>query len=380
MRSVHCRDPFFFRYRLIRFDRDFFLIALGCFATLLLSASFSVNVIACYALLGLFVFNYLFFFVFPMNLFLYFDQKCIFRLYFSSFVVVGAFASAQVLCALWGIYLPYTTQRIGTLARGQGWSYEPSYYALYMIPCAIYWAMRYLCSRQCRLYPVVSSHLFLLFSTSATCLFAYGSWFVSLLAVRNIRMVRMLQLLSGLVFLGGSLLFLCPEWMTRGVIKYAAADFFVNSVLPRWEGIIRFWEIFLDNPILGAGLGGATTYYAQKQGIDLAMLDPEILDQNCPTNVATELLGSVGIVGMMMFGTLCFLIGKECIRVVHAPLAEEERGHLIALITSLFVLFVLLQFNPSMMRPYVWLHCALVLGQIKALRIYPFHLKSTQED
>ncbi len=53
-------------------------------------------------------------------------------MYSLAFSCLGLYAFFQIILSGVGIYDPLATQRVGSLARGQGWMYEPSYYALYM--------------------------------------------------------------------------------------------------------------------------------------------------------------------------------------------------------------------------------------------------------
>ena len=356
---------FFFSKRVFSFDRDFLYVALGCFGSLLISAICSENVLACCGFLGLFIINYILFFVFPMNLFAVFDWREIYRLYFLSFTVVGIFASAQVLCSAFEVYLPFTTQRIGSFARGQGLCYEPSYYALYMTPFAVYHTVRFLLERRGK---IVGPNLLYLVSTSASCFLAYLTLFLSFLAFRcKQKMRRLMKFSFWILLISCSLWLIQPPLITHGLFKYAAAEFMVNTFLSRWTGIVQFWGTFLDHPILGAGLGGATTHYAKKEGLEIALFDSDILDLNSAMNVTTEILGSLGLVGICAFSCFLFVLYHRCCSALKAPMMEDERIHGLSLIISLCVLFAVLQFNQSIMRSYVWLHVGLSMGYLKSL-------------
>lgn len=363
---------FFFLHR-FQFDKEFLFVALGCFCSLLLSALFGEHLLACYGLLFLFLFKFLTFFVFPMNLFRIYPANLLYRLYFMSFVVIGLFAFAQVLFSAFGIYLPGTTQRIGSLARGQALFHEPSFYALYATPFAIFETARFLLKQKNRL-SFFAANIFLLASTSTGCFFSYLALFFFLILFKCLRILRNFSLLKTASLFVGSLSFfgflfwiLQPTLITHGLLKYFGSELLSSSFAPRWEGIKQFWKIFIENPFLGTGLGGATTYYARMEGIEFSSLNSELLDAYGATNVATEILGSLGLLGSFLFFIFFIILWRRCRQTLQLSLSDEERANLTAAILSLCVLFFTLQFNQSIMRPYVWLHVGLCIGYMNSL-------------
>lgn len=371
---------FFIRYRVLRIDRDFLAVALGCLGSMLLSALFGYFLAACAFFILLFVFNYLVFFVFPVNLFRVFeDSSWIIKLYFFSFIAVGCFATAQIIFSIFGVTLPGVTQHISAIKRGQGFSYEPSYYALYMTPFAMFQTVKFFLQdkKERKLWKVLGANILLLVSTSTGCLFSYIALVLCLGIFKVAKIIRNVSLTKifwrSLAVLGAfftSVWFVYPSLISSGFLKFFWHGVIYHwSFQDRWQGIVRYWNIFLDHPILGTGLGGATTYNAIKEGLSISSTDPMILEQGIAMNVTTEILGSLGLVGIFAFACFFWTLGKNCRTTIRLKeMTPEERINVISFIISLCVMFFALQFSQSIMRPYVWLHVGISVGYMKYLQ------------
>ena len=369
---------FFARFRVLRLDKDFLIAAFACSCSMLLSMTKGYHWIACTTFLCFYLLNYLVFFVLPVNLFCVFKSDFLLKLYFSSFVIVGIYAAAQVLISVFGVYLPFANQRIMSLARGQGFSYEPSYYALYITPYAIFQTTKFFLQKKeaKKLKSMLGANFLLLVSTSTGCFFSYLALFTSVGLLKLTRIVRRIPL-SKILFrglLGSGLIFFLlwlinPLLISKGFLKFFyVGSGYHGSLQGRLDGIARFWSVFLDHPLIGAGLGGVTTYCAQKEGNDFSMLSSDLLNYNCAMNITTEILASLGIVGAVAMAIFLFALWRICQATLRYPLTEEERINAVAFIVSLCVMFFTLQFNSSIMRAYTWVHVGISVGYMKSLR------------
>ncbi|HSX26400.1 MAG TPA: hypothetical protein VLE89_05270 [Chlamydiales bacterium] len=157
--------------------------------------------------------------------------------------------------------------------------------------------------------------------------------------------------------------------LNRNLIEKGFLKFFYSgtqhfSFFIRWKGIIYFWNAFLDNLFIGVGLGGASTYMMKSLfGETVDPLDPLILDMVPATNVTMETLASLGLLGGIAFVYLfCTIIKsfKDALKIEY--ITEEEKLNLISFAISLCVVIFTLQFNQSIMRPYIWLHTGICVG------------------
>ena len=369
---------FFLTIRVLRLDRDFLYVALACFASMSISAIAGYHLFACVAFVCYYVFNYFVFFVIAVNLFRAFDPDKILSLYFLSFLLIGAYAAAQVFVSLSGYYLPFTEQKFMSIGRGQGFSYEPSYYALYMTPSVIFQTTKFFLQKreERKIGKIVGANFLFLISTSTGCFFSYLAMVLCMSFLKLTRMVRQIPLLNilGKVFSGLGIVFVglwmvIPKMVSGLFLKFFWTGGRHRSLQDRWGGIEQFWSIFLDHPILGTGFGGATTYYSQREHLDIDLLDPEILTANAASNVTTEILASLGTVGAMAFASFLYILWRTCRSTLHLPLTEVERINVVSFIVSLGVMFVTLQFNASMMRPYTWVHIGVCVGYMRYLHM-----------
>jgi hypothetical protein len=370
---------FFLHIRLLRLDRDFLAVALGCLGSMLISALFGYHLIACLGFVFFFVFNYFVFFVFPVNLFRVYDAKRILNIYFFSFIPVGLYATAQVIFSFVGIRLPFVTQVILTISRGQGFSYEPSYYALYMTPFSIFYTAKFLLQekRERNLKHLLGANVLLLVSTSAGCLFSYVALFFCLASLKVIKLIRKISVFEllwksmiAMTIMLSTLWYIKPSVVTAGFLKLFSFGILKHATFEcRWQLIQECWEIFWDHPFLGTGLGGMAKYYIQKHGLLISQDDPDILNFGIASNVSMEVLASLGILGILAFCGFFFTLWKNSRNTLRIPdLTSEERINVLSLIISLCVMFFTLQFSQSIMRAYTWLHVGVCVGYFKYLQ------------
>lgn len=368
----------------LNLSRDILLATCACLISLIFSAILGYNQIACIGFILFFVFNYFIYFVFPSSLFFIFDKELILRIYFTSFICVGTYATAQVLFSFFGIRLPFSLETIADrITRGQGFSYEPSYYALYMTPYTVFQTTRYLLQspKERSTKDLILANFFLIISTSSGCLFTYLALIACLGLFKFIKILRQLsarKLLFKFIMYGWvcSLLLslINPSLISEAFFKFFCTGFMTHySFSERWNMLWEYWTVFLDNFWTGTGLGGATTFLLYKRGIESAdIFDPEILRSPSliATNVTTEVLASLGIFGALCFGYFFWIILKKFKAAYKIPnLEREDNIELTAFAISLCVTFFTLQFSQSIMRCYIWAHTGIIIGYIKYLQM-----------
>ncbi len=119
------------------------------------------------------------------------NYQKVFRCYVASFFFVGACAAIQWFLSLCGFLAPFAAQVIkGTLVRPNAFSYEPSFYALYMTPFMVMMQLHYQLQKEnASLFPrltrktLLSVHSVYLLSTATTTLFAYAFFLATLAGV-----------------------------------------------------------------------------------------------------------------------------------------------------------------------------------------------------
>lgn len=350
-------------------------------ASLILSTIFGTAPKRSFGYVGVYLFNFVLYFFIPFHLIQTMNLDRFFRIYWSSYVVVGLYATLQVILSIFGIYDPMASQKVGTIARGQALTYEPSYYALYMIPYVMYQNGMALLREKTNNQLLKRLKLFcqnslLIISTSTGLLVSYPVFFLSSI-VKNINPFQTLirqkfKKAMGVFFISlAAVTFLFYEIALHSLFKFFYFGFETHlSFWARWQGIIASLKIFLNHPLLGVGLGGISTECFQEQSIyDFKMETLEEFEQFGPTNCLTEVLASLGLVGLIAFiylGVVFYQAFQEVIADFTIDLMSKKIAT--ALFLSLVVMIIALQMNQGLFRPYVWIHAAVVYGYLQRLR------------
>lgn len=348
-----------------------FLYLLVCTA---LSTYNCANKIAAGGYLLFFIFTYFVYFVVPQSL-LKNRTALLMNIYSQSFLILGCFALAQVLFSFCNIILPCVTQKIGSLARGQAWTYEPSFYALYMTPFISYENTKYFLTSSKKHLRFLFSNLVFLSSTSTGCFFSY-LWMFTLLIylLKKHKLKKWKTILIRFSFFLTSLFGLFAAAFPSGftmMFKFFIGGFFTHgSFWCRWISLVRSWNIFLEHPLIGVGLGGVSPYTANKiYGLQMDALDPNIMAHYPSMNVTTEILASFGILGSLGFVYLFYQIYKDFKCTLQIPfLSKKELANVQAFAVSLCTTAFTYQFSQSIMRSYIWVHIALSIGYLYFLQ------------
>lgn len=368
----------FFRQKKMVLEQTLIAPFVWILASMVISMLLGTHLARSFGYLNVYLFNFICYFLLPFNLVRQFDQEKIFRLYFLSFICVGVYAASQILLSIFGIYDPIAVQRVGSFARGQAWCYEPSYYALYMMAFVMFFNARVVFRRDEKFskMKLLGVNLLLLVSTSTSVFFAYPIFFAICLIlailpfiqpyVKNVKRRVLLFTVKCATIFGLMALFL-SELFFHSFYKFFYLGFATHwSFRGRWESIVRCWNLFLEHPIFGVGVGGVGPYFYQDVyqagNFPETLKELELFD---PMNVFTEVLASLGICGLCGF---CFLACRFYtifkVANMNFELSQKERAEGIALFISLIVMMLVLQFNQGLFRPYIWAHAGMSFGYL----------------
>ena len=354
------------------------LISLCC------SSALSPHPIRSFGYTGIYLFNFIFYFLLPLNLMQHLQPRKLLKIYMLSFLSLGLYAVSQVVFSLFGIYDPLATQRVGRMARAQAWTYEPSYYALYMTAYVMFknaWAIfRPRTSFSLKEnFKLLGINFFLLASTSTGLVFSYPAfcavslWMAFSHRIRRLASDARKRILKFIAFCSVCTAALaCVFWelFVESFFKFFYFGFMTHfSFYARWQGLVSACNVFLQNPFFGVGVGGVGPYIFKR--ISFYDTNPETLAEleACdPTTIFTEVLASVGMVGFLGFIVLAIVFYRAFKRViVNADISQQNKLQSIALFVSLIVLLIVLQFNQGLFRPCVWIHAGIVYGYLYRL-------------
>ncbi|MDQ0903917.1 hypothetical protein [Paenibacillus sp. V4I7] len=260
------------------------------------------------------------------------------------------------------------------LPRINAFSYEPSYFATYMI---LGWVLTaYLLQTKSSL--VKMSHLTVIFLLETTVMILSSSrmgWIMMVFWFSQFPLLFLWRIINTKVnkkYLNYTLWLCLLSVITIFTVVYVVG---VNKVLFLMNGIgigntsshsvdIRSKEladtikIFLESPIWGYSLGGIAWAIGNLRGIDVNNL--ELAKSNEGMSVFGEVLAASGIIGFIPFaiyiGSLIILPLKLAIRISNTEMKIILRG----MVYSLIFILVILQFNQNILRPYLWLHIAIL--------------------
>jgi hypothetical protein len=346
-----------------------FCLILG---SLIVSALFGAAPMRSLGYIGVYLFNFCLYFFLPYQMVQTMDLDRFMRIYWSSFVMVGLYAVMQVGLSLFGIYEPFALQRVGSLARGQAWTYEPSYYALYILPYVMYQNGMALFREKTRGLKLFCQNMMMAVSTSTGLIVSYPAFFACAM-INPLREHSRKKLKKAVLFfllsIGAATIFIY-ETALNTLFKFFYFGFSHGSFAARWDGIVACCKMFIRHPILGAGLGGVSTERFQEESTyDFKMITLQEFEAYDPTNCLTEVLASLGLVGLMTFiylGIVFYRAFQDVIKNDAIDLSVKKTAT--ALFLSLAVMIIALQMNQGLFRPYVWIHAAVVYGFLSKVR------------
>lgn len=296
------------------------------------------------------------------------------------FVFIAVLGIVQLTLSLFAIDMFVTQWWIpDRLARINGMSFEPSYYATYLITGwgMLAWALRD------RFYPlgligtflafflvtaaiVLSSSRMALFVLTLYALFiALRTTFYFVFFGRGDRRVAYFAV-GTLVAFGLSLVvaLLSIDWSNFRFLLFGTglAGTADHSASIRTLQFEQTLDMFWESPIYGYGIGGLYSYLSTVQGLPPG--------EATGMNITAEVLASSGIFGFFFFALFMLALLRPALK----PDARRtiRNLYLRSLTAGLILTLVILQFNQGILRPYLWNHIAIICAlavAIKQIRI-----------
>ncbi|MFC2144939.1 O-antigen ligase family protein [Actinomycetota bacterium] len=274
------------------------------------------------------------------------------------------------------------------LARINGFSFEPSYFATYMLIGCFIWFILWIRNNDFIKYRgiILSTLGIVLFLSSSRIgwigiifIIAYGvveffgHFFIhKKFTKQNLKFF--IYFLMGVLFVAAALIYIStnPErfnFLFQGTGLFNTAD---ASYSMRFDRTIKTIEVFIDKPvniILGVGPGGAGAYMvANPEKFNIYASGFAKLWSTEPNAIGAELLASVGVVGFMIFAWFIINIFKRLWNLYRNNiLVSKYRTICLALFWGLVIELLILQLNQNYLRPYLWLHIGISIAVINTL-------------
>lgn len=296
--------------------------------------------------------------------------------YIYSFFFVAIFGLVQFFMPILHLGAPLVQQWWipGVLPRISGFSYESSFFATYML---LGWVLSaYLLNSGSML--VNQSHLKIIFMTISLVMILSSSrigwlmmlaWFAQypirlFFNLAKGRVSKKLFVYSGRVILLLLFLIFGGGWiigMDNIPTLFAGLGLFEEagswSADTRLNDMYDTFQVFLDSPIIGHSLGGVSSAIGAMHGVYVDNVD---LGKEYEGNsIFVEVLAASGLIGVIPFAHYIYSILIKPLKLAK-NLAGSEKKILIGMVLALLFEFIILQFNQIILRPYLWLHIAIL--------------------
>jgi O-antigen ligase len=310
--------------------------------------------------------------------------ESVLRAYLYSFLFVALFGVVQFVMPILGLGAPLVRQWWfpGVIARVNGFSYEPSYFATYLL---LGWTLAVvLLERRSSLMPrrrllgiLVAITLAMLLSSSRM------GWLLMLLWCARYPALFAARMLRGRVNLRharrGAALGVAAAALSAAIVTtvgieslrflgegVGVAGTSSNSVSQRSSEMADVLRVFGRSPIIGYSLGGVAPAIARLRGGSAETL--AAAKESEGMNIFAEVLAASGIVGVIPFALYVALLIVAPTRRARRVRDPELRTLLVGMTAALAMELLILQFNQNILRLYLWLHISLLCALYAAAR------------
>ncbi len=300
--------------------------------------------------------------------------------YLYSFGVVAIFGIVQFTLPLAGFPAPFAAEWWipGRIVRVNGFSYEPSYYATYLLIGFVF--IRALKSQSKAIRGVFwlitiaiilsSSRLGIAFMLlDVACSYAPKLLNIHRQPIRLTK-VAIAVLLFVCLVRAGTIVQNNREAITlllAGTGLYGSA---AHSIVYRENALIDTLTVFQHNPLVGRSLGGVSYAIGELHGQRIASFKESKPFEGL--SVFAEALAASGVIGIIPFLVFVAVTVYKPLRLADSCPADYALC-LRALVRALIFEWAVLQFNQNVLRPYLWVHIAILAT------VYAAALKAPRE-
>lgn len=293
-----------------------------------------------------------------------FSIKWLMNVYINSFFFVASFSLIQFLAFPFGINLLVRQWWTSSFARINGFSYEPSYFATFMLAgfiiCAYLFEKNNKSITRYFLFKFFVISLSLILSTSRMGWLMVAIWVIYRIykyLVKSLRTVGKKQFRKFIVFIifFSVLLFIGIFYIIENASKFifllnglGLSGTSAHSANTRIDGLNVCFNIWLESPFIGYSLGGVDPIISQYT---------ETIYITGNNGAATSIVGELLVAGGV-FGVIAFL------GYIYTLLFKNRKKYDDELVNALsygllFQLFILCM-NQNILRLYVWINIAIL--------------------
>jgi hypothetical protein len=314
------------------------------------------------------------------------------RWYVYSFGLIATFGIVQFTLPALGLPGIYITQWWveGDFPRANGFSYEPSYFATYLLIGFVFVASlrrqgsTLLSTRMLTAVywltiagiVVSSSRMGILFLVLYVVLTQLAPWLSLFRDARKCRVsfnkvravvpsVVLVACIAPVTTVAVMVLQRNPAVALMFLSGTGISDTAAHSVIEREDSLEETLNVFLNHPVIGRSLGGVSWAIADLNGVSIHSFEESKEFEGM--SVFAEVLAASGVIGFVPFVWFLVVSIRKPLKLSTAA-APFYSILLRALIHSLVFAWAILQFNQNLLRPYLWVHLAVLACVYAAAR------------
>ena len=298
----------------------------------------------------------------------------IINVYTTSFFLVSIFGLIQFLSPLLGVSnFPYIQQWWipGLLPRINGFSYEPSFYATYLILGYVTLDALYLfnygyMNKKLVFFYKSTILLSVILSSSRMGILILIIWYFTkklllekshsnkIFHIFDFHFLTLILLLFFITILIYSTFFINTidfssfAFLAEGLGLFGTS---AHSVDTRTSVAHDTFMLFVNSPFIGYSLGGVASNIALQNSVTLFTND--VVKEFEGNSVFVEVLAASGLIGFMFFINYFF-------HLIYRGLSIKSSLPIKAFTLALIFELLILQFNQNILRTYLWIHIAIL--------------------
>lgn len=299
----------------------------------------------------------------------------IFRIYIYSFGFLGAIGIMQFL--LFFIFkIDFYVEQVFALGlpRINGFSYEPSYFATFMLTGFVmnlylinhksqYFKFKHLLINQFFIFVSIllsTSKMVVPLVIAILLLTSFQDMFSRLRTGFAIYYKDLFLFPLVFVLLAGGVYMFLFQFKTISFLfdGLGVGGTVSHSVEGRSLGFEQTYTVFKKSPFIGYSLGGIPSAIGELKG--LVITDNETAKENEGMNIFMETLAGSGVIGFLFFLTFLYQLLTKPLRQAKFLWSTENFKEDSIILKSIFwgglVLLLMLNFNQNILRPYLWVH------------------------
>jgi hypothetical protein len=301
----------------------------------------------------------------------------LFRLYILSFFCLSIAGILQFTLSQFGIHILVTMWwDVLRSARVNAFSYEPSYYASYLLIgfVFLYYSQRkrvFYFSRQFQILVLTFLVAAILLSTSrmgivfmmAILIYDFLRMIIRAMLTARISLLNFIISLVLLLGLAGVIGRILADEELR--IRYLAGTGLeataAHSRDTREDQMGNVWKLFAKSPVVGYSLGGIAPNIALMYGVEPRKIEDTKKFEGL--NILLEVLAASGIIGFAFFAWWLFQLfyaGFSLSSRLRKNNFNRDATILHALCMALGAEILILSLSQNILRPYLWIHIGVV--------------------